>query len=43
MPAAPKGAVRLFVPLITWMGSRQEQTTWTSMKRYLETTMAGDP
>lgn len=36
----PKGAVRLLAPLITWMGRRQEQTIWTSMKRYLENTAA---
>ena len=34
----PKGAVRLLAPLITWMGRRQEQAIWTSMKRYLENT-----
>ena len=34
----PKGAVRLLAPLITWMGRRQEQTIWASMKRYLEDT-----
>jgi uncharacterized protein YndB with AHSA1/START domain len=33
----PKGAVRLLAMVITWMGSRQEQRIWTSMKRYLET------
>ena len=32
----PKGAVRLLAPLITWMGRRQEQAIWASMKRYLE-------
>jgi hypothetical protein len=32
--------VRLLTPLITWMGRRQEQTIWTSMKRYLENTEA---
>lgn len=36
----PKGAVRLMAPLITWVGCRQEQAIWTSMKRYLESTMA---
>ena len=36
----PKGAVRLLAPLITWMGRRQEQTIWTSMKRYLKNTAA---
>ncbi len=35
----PKGAVRLLAPLITWMGRRQEQAIWTSMKRYLENTV----
>jgi hypothetical protein len=28
----PKGACWLLVPLISWMGSHQEQTIWTSMK-----------
>jgi Polyketide cyclase / dehydrase and lipid transport len=32
----PKGAARLLAPLITWLGRRQEQAIWTSMKRYLE-------
>lgn len=36
----PKGAVWLMTPLITWMGRRQEQAIWTSMKRYLEDTAA---
>jgi hypothetical protein len=36
----PKGAVRLLAPLITWMGRRQEQAIWTSMKRHLENTAA---
>jgi hypothetical protein len=36
----PKGAVWLFAPLITWMGRRQEQAIWTSMKRYLESAAA---
>jgi hypothetical protein len=34
----PKGAVRLLAPLITWVGRRQEQAIWTSMKRFLENT-----
>jgi uncharacterized protein YndB with AHSA1/START domain len=37
----PKGAARLLAPVISWMGSRQEQTIWTSMKRYLETPRSG--
>ena len=36
----PKGAVRLMALLITWLGRRQEQAIWTSMKRYLENTAA---
>lgn len=32
----PTGAVWLLAPLITWMGRRQEQAIWTSLKRYLE-------
>jgi polyketide cyclase/dehydrase/lipid transport protein len=36
----PKGAVRLLAPLITWMGRRQEQAIWASMKRLLENTAA---
>lgn len=36
----PKGAVWLLAPLITWMGRRQEQAIWTSMKRYLESSSA---
>jgi hypothetical protein len=37
----PKGPARLLAPLITWMGNRQEQAIWASMKRYLETTRSG--
>lgn len=36
----PRGAVWLLAPLITWMGRRQEQAIWASMKRYLESTPA---
>jgi hypothetical protein len=36
----PKGAIWLMAPLITWMGRRQEQAIWTSMKRYLESAAA---
>jgi hypothetical protein len=32
----PKGAVRLLGPVITWMGIRQEQRIWTSLKKHLE-------
>lgn len=32
----PKGALRLLGPLITWMGVRQEQRIWASLKRHLE-------
>jgi Polyketide cyclase / dehydrase and lipid transport len=37
----PKGAVRLFGPLITWLGKRQEQRIWAALKRHLEATPAG--
>jgi uncharacterized protein YndB with AHSA1/START domain len=32
----PKGAFRLLGPLITWLGRRQEQQIWQSMKNHLE-------
>ena len=32
----PKGAFRLLGPVITWMGVRQEQRIWTSLKEHLE-------
>ena len=32
----PKGAFRLLRPVITWMGIRQEQRIWTSLKKHLE-------
>ena len=32
-----KGVLRLLSPLVTWMGRRQEQRIWTSLKRHLET------
>jgi len=32
----PKGASRLLGPVITWMGIRQEQRIWTSLKKHLE-------
>ena len=34
--ARPKGAFRLLGPVITWMGIRQEQRIWTSLKEHLE-------
>ena len=30
------GPVRLLGPLVTWLGRRQEQRIWTSLKRHLE-------
>ena len=36
----PKGAFRLLGPVITWMGIRQEQRIWTSMKKHLEAAAA---
>ena len=36
----PKGALKLLGPLITWMGTRQEERIWTSMKRHLEANAA---
>jgi hypothetical protein len=32
----PKGSVRLLGPVITWLGVRQEQRIWTSLKKHLE-------
>jgi polyketide cyclase/dehydrase/lipid transport protein len=32
----PKGAFRLLGPVITWLGRRQEQRIWASLKRRLE-------
>jgi len=37
----PKGALRLLGPMITWMGVRQEQRIWASLKRHLEAASAG--
>jgi hypothetical protein len=37
----PKGAFRLLGPLITWLGARQEQRIWASLKKHLEATPAG--
>jgi Polyketide cyclase / dehydrase and lipid transport len=32
----PRGAYKLLGPLITWMGIRQEQRIWASLKTHLE-------
>jgi Polyketide cyclase / dehydrase and lipid transport len=32
----PKGAFRLLGPVITWLGMRQEQRIWASLKKHLE-------
>jgi hypothetical protein len=32
----PKGVFRLLGPVITWLGIRQEQRIWTSLKKHLE-------
>ena len=32
----PKGAARVPALVISWIGRRQEQAIWASMKRYLE-------
>jgi hypothetical protein len=32
----PKGAFRLLGPVVTWMGTRQEQRIWASLKEHLE-------
>jgi len=32
----PKGVFRLLGPVITWLGIRQEQRIWTSLKKRLE-------
>jgi len=32
----PKGAFRLLGPLFVWLGRRQEQRIWQSMKKHLE-------
>jgi Polyketide cyclase / dehydrase and lipid transport len=36
----PKGAVRLLGPVITWIGIRQEQRIWASLKQHLEAARA---
>ena len=37
----PKGAYRLLGPVITWLGTRQEQRIWASLKQHLEAAPAG--
>jgi hypothetical protein len=37
----PKGALRLLGPVVTWLGARQEQRIWTSLKHHLESAPAG--
>lgn len=37
----PKGALRLLGPLIIWLGRRQEQRIWQSMKKHIEGEPAG--
>ncbi len=37
----PKGALRLLGPVITWMGIRQEQRIWASLKKHLEAAPTG--
>ncbi len=32
----PRGALRLLGPVIAWLGIRQEQRIWTSLKKHLE-------
>ena len=32
----PRGILKLLTPLVGFMGRRQEQIIWTSLKRYLE-------
>lgn len=32
----PTGTMRIFSPLVTWMGRRQEARIWSSLKHYLE-------
>ena len=34
----PKGGLRLLGPLVTWLGKRQEQRIWSSLKSHLEST-----
>jgi uncharacterized protein YndB with AHSA1/START domain len=38
-----KGALRLLGPAVAWLGNRQEQRIWTSMKQHLETAAGAMP
>lgn len=38
----PKGALRLLGPLIIWLGRRQEQRIWQSLKQHLEHKVFGE-
>ena len=38
----PKGGLRLLGPLVTWMGTRQEQRIWSSLKSHLEGVPVGE-
>lgn len=39
----PRGVYRLLAPLVGRMGRRQEETIWTSLKRYLESQATAAP
>ncbi len=41
--AKPKGAYRLLGPLFTWLGRRQEQRIWASLKKHLEAAAPAGP
>jgi hypothetical protein len=32
----PRGALKVMAPLVGWLGRRQEQAIWASLKRLLE-------
>lgn len=32
----PRGPLKLFKPVLNWLGRRQEKATWSRLKRYLE-------
>ena len=36
----PRGGLRVLGPLVTWVGTRQEQRIWSSLKRHLESAPA---
>jgi uncharacterized protein YndB with AHSA1/START domain len=39
----PRGVLKLFSPLVTHMGRRQEETIWKGLKRYMERQEAPTP